>query len=109
MAQNVISRIAHGLIGLDLFTQRGEENNYLRDFLTLKASELHKAFAAAPGAKLVPNSSRPSLEEWNTFIKKILNAQEFVKAVETAGEEDIRRVAKDLQDSMTFFYGHIRR
>jgi len=108
LVQNVISRIAHGLIGLDLFTQKKEGNDYLRDFLTLSPMELQEAFTVSPGTKLVPNSGRNSLEEWTMFINKIQGAQEVIKSIENADEHEIKRVAGDLQEAVGFFYSYTR-
>lgn len=109
LVQNVVSRIAHGLMGLDLFTQKKERNDYLRDFLTLKPMELEQAFTPSPGTKLVPNSGRASLEEWAIFIGKIQGAQKVIENIEKADEREIEGVVNDLQDAIRFFYSYTRR
>ncbi len=109
LVQNVVNRIAHGLMGLDLFMQRRERNDYLRDFLTLKSMELEQAFTPSPGTKLAPNSGRNALEEWVTFIGKIQGAQRVIESIENADEHEIERVASDLQDAVRFFYSYTRR
>jgi len=108
LVQNVVSRIAHGLIGLDLFSQRGEETNYLKDFLTLKATDLEQALASAPGAtKLVPNSKRTTFEEWAAIVERVLKAQRIIKDIRNVDRSEIEHVAKDMQEVMQFFYSQL--
>ena len=40
LTQNVIGRITHGLIGLDLYIEEKKDNVYLNDFLTLTEDEV---------------------------------------------------------------------
>ena len=61
--QNLIARITHGVVGLDLH-YRGDESKYLEDFLSLSEKEI-----------------RASLEEYNqyTIVEPVLSSIKSVQ------------------------------
>lgn len=102
--QNVIGRITHGLIGLDIFMQEKKENRYLQDFLSLKAQEINEALMSASVGRLVPNSHGVSLEESANLLKKILEAQKVAGHIGEASSEEITSAAESLKRATRLFY-----
>ena len=71
--QNVVSRITHGLIGVDLYMQEKKENEYLEDFLSLEIKEISQALTSLSPSRLVPNSQQMSMEDFGLLVEKIAN------------------------------------
>lgn len=104
LGQNVIGRITHGLIGLDIFMQEKKENQYLQDFLSLEAQEINAALTSASAGRLVPNARRVSFEESADLLEKILQAQEVVRHISKAAQEEIDFAVQNLKKATRLFY-----
>jgi len=104
LGQNVIGRITHGLIGLDIFIQERKENRYLQDFLSLNAQEINEALTTASAGRLVPNAYRVTLEESANLLQKILQAQEVVKHISKADPKEIDSAVQNLKKAIRLFY-----
>jgi len=104
VGQNVIGRITHGLIGLDIFSREKEENQYLKDFLSLTAEEINEALTAASSGRLVPNGHSVSLQEASEIIRRILEAQEVVKRISKADEKEVEVTMKNLKKTTRMLY-----
>ena len=104
LVQNVIGRITHGLIGFDLFTQGKKNNNYLRDFLTLKEDELKLALASASAKMgLIPATIKVSPEEAGV-ITAVMGAQQIARKIDKVSSEEIERIITDLEQKLNLFY-----
>ena len=104
VGQNVIGRITHGLIGLDIFLQERKENQYLQDFLSLKAQEINEALTTASAGRLVPNAHRVSFEESTDLLREILQAQEVVRHISKADQKKIDTAVQNLKKATRLFY-----
>jgi len=108
MAYNVIGRITHGLIGLDLFLNEGKTNNYLKDFLTLKEEEMKVALLSTSHARavgLVPIANIPLSEEQTSLIQTILKTQEKVRKIgEIEHPEELEPLIGDLGSKLDVMY-----
>lgn len=109
LGQNVIGRITHGLIGLDIFTREKKENRYLQDFLSLEAREINAALTSASAGRLVPNARRVSFEESTDLLQKILQAQEVVRHISKADQTEIDLAVQNLKKATRLFYELYRR
>lgn len=109
LAQNVIGRITHGLIGLDLFIQEKRDNEYLHDFLSLTAQELGLALTTASVRRLVPNSHRISFDESAELTTQVLQTQVTVRGIANANQEEIDLAVENLKKAMRLFYELYRR
>ena len=108
MGQNVIGRITHGLIGLDIFSREKKDNQYLRDFLSLKREEINEALTAASSGRLVPNGRRVSLQESVEIMNKILKAQNVIRRINKAKQEEIDVTMDNLKKATRMFYSVYR-
>jgi hypothetical protein len=104
LGQNVIGRLTHGLVGLDIFMQEKKENPYLQDFLSLEAREINEALTSASAGRLVPNGYKVSFEESIDLLKKILQAQEVVRCIKRADKKDIDSAVQNLKKATRLFY-----
>lgn len=104
LGQNVIGRLTHGLVGLDIFMQEKKKNPYLHDFLSLEAREINEALTSASPRRLVPNAYKVSFEESTDLLKKILKAQEVVRYIEKADQKDIDFAVQNLKKATRLFY-----
>jgi hypothetical protein len=103
LLQNVISRITHGLIGLDIYQQEKKPNEYLDDFLSLDIKEIDEALTSISLRRLVPNTRQISLEEFGSLTQRVLKAKEVIKNLEKRKPEEIEATAKDLKKTMLIF------
>jgi len=103
LLQNVISRITHGLIGLDIYQQEKKSNKYLEDFLSLDIKEIEDALTSISFRRLVPNTQQISLDEFNSLIQRILKAKDVIENLEERNPEEIKNIVKDLKKTMLVF------
>ena len=112
LTHNVIGRITHGLIGLELFLKEKKSNNYLKDFLTLKEEEI-KASLLSASAKmgLILVSDITLSEEQNIFVQTVLRAQEAVKKIDVCARidhyEELESLILDLGSKLDVIYRHL--
>lgn len=105
LLQNILGRLTHGLIGLDLYQQESARNQYLNDFLTLETSEVEQALVAGTPRGLVPSQCEVSLEEFGTILTDITKAQHTVKNLEKEKPETIQTTIRNLKKTVTLLYG----
>jgi DNA-directed RNA polymerase subunit H (RpoH/RPB5) len=104
LGQNIIGRLTHGLVGIDIFTQEKRENPYLKDFLSLKAQEINEALTSVSARRLVPNTHRVTFEESTDLLKKILQAQKVIEHIDKADPKDIDAAKLNLIRATRLFY-----
>jgi len=109
LAQNVMGRITHGLIGLDLFLQEKKDNEYLHDFLSLTASEMNDALTTASVRKLVPNTHKISPGESADLTTQVLQTQVIIRKIDKADPKELELAVKNLKKAMRLFYEFYRR
>jgi len=86
--QNIIGRITHGLIGLDIFLKEKKTNTYLDDFLTLKEEEIKAALVSAYArTKLVPPAEIQLSEEQSATIKCVIRTQKMISNLDKVNSE----------------------
>lgn len=105
LMQNVIGRLTHGLIGLDLYEQEKVRNQYLDDFLTLETKEVESALAAKTTKGLVPAECQVTLEDFGLVTKNIEKAKQTVKNLEKQTPEDIKATINGLKKTVLLLYG----
>lgn len=109
LLQNVISRITHGLIGLDIYQQEKKTNEYLDDFLSLDIKEINDALTSISPRRLVPDTQQISLDEFNALTQRILKAKKVIKNLEKEKSEAVETTIKDLKKTMLLFCSVYRR
>jgi len=86
--QNIIGRITHGLVGLDIFLNEKKTNNYLDDFLTLEEEEIKVALISASAkTKLVPPTEVQLSEEQNAAIECVIRTQKLISNLDKVNSE----------------------
>lgn len=108
LTQNVIGRITHGLIGLDLYIEEKKDNVYLNDFLTLTEDEV-KAVLLSTSAKmgLIPRAEVTLSEEEKSLIDTIKKAQAVVKKIDHADAKELEPIIQDLGSKMNIIYHNL--
>jgi len=104
--QNIIGRITHGLIGMDIFLSEKTNNAYLKDFLTLKEDEIKQAFLSASAQKrLIPPYETKLSDEENSFLNCVKKAQELVVRIDKVkSDKEIEVCLNDLGTKMDVIY-----
>jgi len=105
LVQNVISRVTHGLLGLDIYEQEKSRNQYLEDFLTLDIEEVQIALIPKVPRALVPTESSVSLEDFAVLIQNIAKAKKTIKNIENEKPEAIKETIKGLKKTVLLLYG----
>jgi hypothetical protein len=105
LVQNIIGRLTHGLVGLDLYEQEGSRNQYLEDFLSLEMNEVQYALAANTPKGLVPSERQVSLEDFGLVIDHIEKAKQTVKNLEKQKPQDIKTTIRNLKKTVMLLYG----
>lgn len=86
--QNIIGRITHGLVGLDIFLNEKKTNDYLDDFLTLKEEEIKAALVSASSkTKLVPPAEVELSNEENAVIECVIQTQKLILNLDKVNSE----------------------
>lgn len=104
--QNIIGRITHGLIGMDIFLSEKTNNAYLKDFLTLKEDEIKQAFLSSSAQKrLIPPYETKLSDEENSFLNCVKKAQELVVRIDKVkSDKEIEVCLNDLGTKMDVIY-----
>lgn len=106
--QNVIARITHGLIGLDLYIEERKDNNYIKDFLTLREDEVKAALlSTSANMGLIPKAEVTLSEEETSLINTIKRAQEIVKKIDHTDAKELEPIIQDLGSKMNILYRHL--
>jgi hypothetical protein len=107
--QNIIGRITHGLIGMDIFLSKKVSNAYLKDFLTLKEDEIRQVFLSSSAQKrlIPPHEVKLSAEE-SSFLDCVKNAQKLVTRIDQVkSDREIEACLNDLGSKMDVIYAVI--
>jgi len=106
LVQNVVGRITHGLIGLDIFLNEKRSNDYLEDFLTLEEEEIKEALATASlKTGLIPTSPAKLSEEEEALILCVAKTKRLISTLEKAGsEEDVEKAISELGVRLDVIY-----
>lgn len=79
LIQNIIGRITHGLVGLDIFLNEKSDNNYLKDFLTLTKDEIKEALISTSSkTKLIPTAKVELSDEEEALIQCVTKTQRLI-------------------------------
>jgi hypothetical protein len=107
--QNIIGRITHGLVGMDIFLNEKKSNEYLRDFLTLKEDEIKEAFLSTTAQKrLVPSREVKLSDEESVFLNCFRKTQEMVvKIDEVKSNREIEDSINELGSKMDIIYATV--
>jgi hypothetical protein len=106
---NIIGRVTHGLIGLDLFLNEKKNNDYLRDFLTLHEDEMKAAFLSSSYEnELIPSSEPKLSNEAREFIECVKKTQKLVERInEVKSQREIEDSINSLGHKMDIIYAAI--
>jgi len=106
LVQNVVGRITHGLIGLDIFLNEKRSNDYLEDFLTLEEEEIKEALATASlKIGLIPTAPAKLSEEEEALIQCVAKTKRLISTLEKAGsEEEVERAISELGVRLDVIY-----
>lgn len=103
--QNIIGRITHGLIGLDLYKQGKSNNQYLEDFLALKDNDIKNTLALTQTRDLIPIFGNQSIS-MESLIKIIKKIQETVKSIDKVNQEEIDNAMNELENALNILYSN---
>jgi len=108
LTQNVIGRITHGLIGLDLYIEERKENTYLKDFQTLTEEQV-KAALLSTSVKmgLMPRGEVTLSEEQKSFIDSVKKAQAAVNEIDHKDAKELEPIIEDLGSRMNIIYRNL--
>ena len=106
LVQNIVGRITHGLIGLDIYMNEKESNDYLKDFLTLKGEEIKAALVSTSSkTKLIPTAKVELSEEEEALIRCVAKTQELVLNLDKVNsEKEIENSIKELGAKLDVIY-----
>jgi len=109
LTHNVIGRITHGLIGLELFMNERKYNNYLKDFLTLSEEEIRAALLSSSAKMgLVQVANMPLSEEQTGLIQTVISVQETVKNADKIDpQKDIEPLISELGSKLDVVYRNL--
>ena len=86
--QNIIGRITHGLVGLDIYLNEKKSNNYLEDFLTLTDVEIKTALVSASSkTTLIPTAKVELSDEEEALIRCVTKTQQLIQNLEEVNSE----------------------
>jgi peptide subunit release factor 1 (eRF1) len=104
--QNIIGRITHGLVGMDIFLNEKTRNEYLADFLTLKEDEIKEIFLwTSAQRRLIPSCELKLSDEENGFLECIRRAQEVVQKIDQIeSDKEIENCINELGSKMDIIY-----
>jgi hypothetical protein len=106
LVQNVIGRITHGLIGLDLYKQGNTNNKYLEDFLTLRYNEVKDVLNPLMQTRdLIPifGNQSVSMKSVAEIVKK---TQEIIRNIDKINQEEIDRAMSELENALNIVYSN---
>jgi len=106
---NIIGRITHGLIGMDIFLDEKKSNEYLKDFLTLKEDEIKEALLlTSPQKRLIPLAQEKLSNEESAFLKCIKKTQEIVAKIDRIeSDSEIEKCINELGSKMDIIYAAV--
>lgn len=104
--QNIIGRVTHGLIGMDIYLNEKAVNAYLQDFLTLTEEEIKETFLAMTvQKKLVPSNATRLSNDESAFVECVKKAQGIVSKIERLESDDeIENCIKELGSKLDIIY-----
>ena len=108
--QNVVGRITHGLIGLDIYLNEKKGNDYLKDFLTLEEEEIKCALVATSSTtSLIPPVEGDLSEQMKELLECVARTQQLVSNLDKANsEEKIMDTIHELGAKLDVLYQVIR-
>ena len=107
--QNIIGRITHGLIGLDIFLTERTANDYLSDFLTLEEDEVRTALLSlGPKSRLVPMTTGKLSDEESDLIDCIKKTQGLVARIDRTESEEVKAGMSELGAKLDILYNVIQ-
>lgn len=106
---NVIGRVTHGLIGLDIYLTEKKSNNYLKDFLTLNEKEMRVAFlSSARENELIPPREGELPKEAEAFIECVKETQKLVQRIDKIeSSKEIEHSIDSLGKKMDIIYAAV--
>jgi hypothetical protein len=107
--ENIIGRITHGLIGMDIFITEKKENEYLKDFLTLDENEIKDAFLSTSAQKrLIPVGEVRLSNDEVRFLDCIKRAQRLVARIGTNNvDNEVEDCIIELGSKMDIIYAAV--
>lgn len=107
--QNIIGRVTHGLVGMDIFLNERRGNDYLKDFLTLKEDEIKATFLSSSSKKrLIPSDEAKLTDEENAFIVCIVKTRELIARIDRIeSTKEIEDCINELGSKMDIIYAAI--
>lgn len=86
--QNIVGRITHGLIGLDIYLSEKKSNDYLKDFLTLGGEEIKGALVAVSSwTRLIPPVKGDLSEQMEELVECVAKTQQLVSNLDKVNSE----------------------
>jgi hypothetical protein len=103
LVQNIIGRITHGMIGLDLYFRKKENSQYLKDFLSLNEDDLKCALSLTSSSKhfAPPEDGKDGVDD---LAKAVRNAQGLAKNIEQANPRSIEKAVRELSVRINVLY-----
>lgn len=107
--QNIIGRVTHGLVGMDVFLDERGSTDYLKDFLTLNEDEIKTAFLSASSTKrLIPRDEAELSEKENAFIACVRKTRELIARIDKIDStKEIEDCINELGSKMDVIYAAI--
>ena len=103
--QNVIARITHGMVGLDLFLQGKEYSRYVNDFLSLGEDELEAAMKSAnANTGFAPYLVGISFPRESEILSAVKRAQQIAGRINEADTETIQKTMAELEEKVNYLY-----
>lgn len=106
---NVIGRVTHGLIGLDIYVNQKRNTEYLKDFLTLDEQEMRAAFLSITSEnELIPHREGKLPEKAEEFIKCVKETQKLVQKIgKIDSTKEIKQSLDSLEKKMDIIYASV--
>jgi hypothetical protein len=107
--QNIIGRITHGLVGMDIYLNEKKSNDYLRDFLTLEENEITEVFLSMIAQnRLIPSHEAKLSDEETAFLESVKKAQKIVRGIDKVeSDKEIEDCINELGAKMDIIYATI--
>ena len=107
--QNIIGRVTHGLVGMDVFLNERGSTGYLEDFLTLNEDEIKTAFLSASITKrLIPPDEAKLSEKESAFIVCVRKTRELIARIDKIDStKEIEDCINELGSKMDVIYAAI--
>jgi hypothetical protein len=105
LLENIIGRLTHGLLGLDIYVNEKVKTQYLEDFLTLDSQELQSALTSTAPRYLVPNKCDLSVPEFVALVEDIEKAKSIIKNLEEEKPAKIDATVRILKKNVHLLYG----